>query len=74
MTQLIIEQLKRQHFINNLYSNFYEIVDGFESNGLDLSNFGNTLGRFLIQECDNGIKGFEIDDFLNGFKHGITKI
>lgn len=74
MAQLTIEQSKRQHFIESLYPNFCQIVDGFEANGLDLSDFGNILGQFLIQECNHGIDGFEIDDFQNGFKHGITKI
>lgn len=74
MTELTIKQSKQQHFIESLYQNFCQIVDGFESNGLDMSDFGNTLGQFLAEECNNRIKGYEIEDFLNGFKHGSAKI
>lgn len=74
MNQSTIKQIHRRHFIESLGFTFPQIVDGFESNGLDLSDFGNALGRFLAEECNHGIKGFEIDDFMNGFKHGITKI
>ena len=73
MIQLTLKQITRNHFIESLMQNFNEMIDGCESNELDLSDFGYILSRFLLEEYNNQIKGYDVDDFINGFKHGIAK-
>lgn len=38
----------------------------------DLSDLGNEIGVVLGKHIKSSIKGYELDDFIRGIKHGIS--
>ena len=69
-----IKKQKQSHFIERLEYNFHDIGDGLESNDLDLSDFGEKLGKFLKETFEpNSQKfGWNIYDFISGLRVGLN--
>jgi hypothetical protein len=71
MKNIDIKKQKQSHFIEALNYKFCEIYDVLESNDLDLSDFGDELGKFLQSEFEPKL-GWQPDDFISGLRVGLN--
>jgi len=61
-------------------NNFKEILTEISNNlnmvnyDGDLSDVGNEIGVIIGVYIDNNRHGFELEDFINGLKHGVSLI
>ena len=65
--------MKKKKITENIIFDIFKRLVEFDESNVDLSDIGNEIGIAVGENILNVKKlGFDVDSFINGFKHGIS--